>query len=144
MRVLAQKEDSGDRLQRGCEAIEEHMPLGLQLGAALDQQVGEVRDANENLAGINPQENQLLGRQKIFNETARLIDASHTLRDTLDDVELQLAGRSTPGEAAAGTELSSRLVSRAAPRNGSGRLLACRSRSLATLVAGFGRPGWLS
>ena len=112
-RDLAQKEDSGDRLQRGCEAVEEHKPIGRQLGAALDQQVGEVRNANENLAGIDPQENNLLGRQKIFNETARLIDASHTLRDTLDDVELQLAGRGAPGEALAGAELSSRLVSRA-------------------------------
>ena len=99
-RYLAEKEDSGDRLQRGCEAVEEHKPIGRQLGAALDQQIGEVRGANENLERINPQENDLLGRQKIFNETARLIDASHTLRDTLDDVELQLAGRGTQGEAA--------------------------------------------
>ncbi len=112
-RYLAQKEDSGDRLQRGCEAVEEHKPIARQLGAALDQQVGEVRHANENLAGINTQENDLLGRQKIFNETARLIDASHTLRDTLDDVELQLTGRSGASEGDASTEASQRLVSRA-------------------------------
>ncbi|HEY1784135.1 MAG TPA: GGDEF domain-containing protein [Pirellulales bacterium] len=109
---LAQKEDSGSRLQRGCEAVEEHKPIGRQLGAALDQQIGEVRGANGNLENINPQENVLLGRQKIFNETARLIDASHTLRDTLDDVELQMAGRGVPGEALGPAELSTRLVSR--------------------------------
>jgi diguanylate cyclase (GGDEF)-like protein len=109
---LAQKEDSGGRLQRGCEAVEAHKPIGRQLGAALDHQIGEVRGANGNLENINPQENVLLGRQKIFNETARLIDASHTLRDTLDDVGLQLAGRGAPGEAVSSAELSSRLVSR--------------------------------
>jgi diguanylate cyclase (GGDEF)-like protein len=111
-RYLAQKEDSGGRLQRGCDAVEEHKPIGRQLGAALGQQIGEVRGANQNLGNINPQENDLLGRQKIFTETARLIDASHTLRDTLDDVELQLAGRATPGEEMGSAELSTRLVSR--------------------------------
>jgi diguanylate cyclase len=111
-RYLAQKEDSGDRLQRGCQAVEEHKPIARQLGAALDQQIGEVRGANENLERIQSHENDLLGRQKIFTETARLIDASHTLRDTLDDVELQLAGQRATGDAADADEPSGRLVSR--------------------------------
>jgi diguanylate cyclase (GGDEF)-like protein len=114
-RYLAQTEDSNDRLQRGCAAVEEHKPIGRQLGPALQQQVGEVRQANQNLAGIDPQENNQLGRERIFSETARLIDASHTLRDTLDDVEQQLAGQSAPREDFAGSdaELPGRLVSRA-------------------------------
>ena len=92
-RYLAQQEDSGDRLQRRLRSGRRAQADRTSIGSRLDQQIGEVRGANENLERINPQENDLLGRQKIFNETARLIDASHTLRDTLDDVELQLAGQ---------------------------------------------------
>ncbi|HTU23892.1 MAG TPA: GGDEF domain-containing protein [Pirellulales bacterium] len=109
---LAQSEDSNNRLQRGCQAAEEHKQIGRQLGAALNQHSGEVRGANDNLERINPEHNDLLDRQKIFTETARLIDASHTLRDTLDDCELQLSGRAAPSTAAVEGELSGRLVSR--------------------------------
>jgi diguanylate cyclase len=113
-RYLAQTEDSGERLQRGCQAEPNNEPITRQLGAAIDQQTIEVRGANENLASIDATEASATDRQKIVAETNRLIDASHTLRDTLDDVGQKLAKRGVAQEnELSGAELKERLVSRA-------------------------------
>ncbi len=95
-RYLAQQEETGSRLQRSCDAVEEHKPIGLQLVAALDQQAQQVRGANEKLEGLDPQDNTPQSRQRIVTETTRLIDASNSLSETLDDVEQQLTGQDAP------------------------------------------------
>ncbi len=142
-RYLAQQEDSGVRLQRSCQAVEEHEPIARQLGAALDCQAAQVRDATENLERIIPRDDGALGCQTIFNETARLLDASNTLRDTLDEVGLQLSGQGTnrDAEVADDAGLCRQASQSLATRSGAYRSLADRSRSLATLVARFGRRG---
>jgi diguanylate cyclase (GGDEF)-like protein len=111
-RYLAQQEDSGVRLQRHCESVEQHKPAGQQLGTALDQQAQQVLGANQNLEQLDPQDNTPQGCQRIFDETTRLIDASNSLRETLDDVEQQLTGQESveSTQVAAETDPLSKLI----------------------------------
>ncbi len=86
---LEQQTDASGRFQSRCNTPELE-PINRQLGAALDQQAARVKSSNENLKAVDPEDDLLKSCQQLLEETSSLVDANHAMRDTLDDVELQL------------------------------------------------------
>ncbi len=89
---LDQQSEASGRLQSRC-ASPEFEPLNRQLGQALNQQVAQMKSSNQQLEEVDLESDLLVSCQKLLDETSRLVDANHAMRDALDDVELQL-GRS--------------------------------------------------
>jgi diguanylate cyclase len=87
---LETHEDATGRFQARCQTPE-FEPVKQRLGAALDKQAELVKRSNENLAEVDLENNLLMSCQQLLDETSRLVNANHAMRDTLEDVELQLA-----------------------------------------------------
>jgi diguanylate cyclase (GGDEF)-like protein len=87
---LDQQSEASGRLQRHCDSTQ-FEPINRQLGAALNQQVAQMKSSNQQLEDVDLENNLLNCCQKLLDETSRLVDANHAMRDALDDVELQLA-----------------------------------------------------
>ena len=86
---LEQQTDASGRFQSRCNTPELE-PIKGQLDAALDLQAERVKTSNENLKAVELETDLLKSCQQLIAETSSLVDANHAMRETLEDVELQL------------------------------------------------------
>ncbi len=91
-KYLEQQTDAALRFQQHCNTPELE-PINRQLGTALDKQAAQVKISNENLADVDLEQNLLMTCQQLLDETSRLVDANHAVRDAVDDIELQMERR---------------------------------------------------
>jgi diguanylate cyclase len=92
VQYLGQQQEVSERFHLHGETAELE-PISCQLTRALVEQADKVRHSNDQLEEVDLETNLLVGCQQLLDETARLVDANHAMRDALDDAELQLGRR---------------------------------------------------
>ena len=89
VQYLEQHSQASDR-SRFTRSSPSQAPIHRRLDQALGEQAEQVSISNRELADVDLESDLLVGCRKLLDETSRLVDANHTMREALDDAELQL------------------------------------------------------